>query len=321
MISVILATHNGAATLPLTLEALKRVRVPAGGMEVIAVDNASSDATPALLRRCAGDLPLTVLAEPRRGKSYALNTALDAARGALVVFIDDDVLPGEGWLAAYAEGAARHPQADLFAGQVRHFWQKRPPRWLQRLAEQGRSYAGTPIGHPEEPVPATFFKGLNFMVRRRVIETLRFSEHPGVNFQGTTRSGGGEDTAFVQAALARGHRAVHLPAACVRHIVRPRQVGLYPVFQRYYRIGRSMTLNDPAQFDPEGRRLFGYPRYLFRSLPRDALHALRHWAAGDGTAAADGMIGIAMTCGRAQEWRRQVRSAAAAGRRPGRETG
>lgn len=302
-ISIVMATHDGAATLPLTLETLTAVEVPAGNFELIVVDNASRDGTRDLLARYVSDLPLTLLSEPRQGKSFALNKALRSVSGELVVFIDDDVLPDAGWLRAYAEGAARHPQADLFAGQVRHHWQKSPPRWLERLAAEGRSYAGTPLDQPEGPVPVIFFKGLNFMVRRRVVDAVRFSERPGVNFSGTTTSGGGEDTAFVKAALALGHSACYLPDARVRHIVRPQQVGLGPVFQRYYRIGRSMTLHDPAQFDPAGGRLFGYPRYLFRSLPLDGLRALGHLLRGDSHAAADEMIGIAMTCGRAREWR------------------
>lgn len=308
-ISVILASHNGAATLPLTLEALATVAAPANGHEIVAVDNASTDATRDLLARAAKTLPLTLLTEPRQGKSFALNRALAAARGELLVFMDDDVLPDEGWLQAYAAGAARHPEADLFAGQVRHFWQKQPPRWLERLAAEGRSYAGTPLGQPEGPVPVIFFKGLNFMARRSVAKAVRFPEQAGVNFSGTHTSGGGEDTAFVKAALRAGHETCYLPEARLRHIVRPHQVGLRPVFQRYFRIGRSVTLNDPAQFDPAGARLFGYPRYLYRTLPRDGLRALGHLLRGDAHAAADEMIGLAMTCGRAQAWRELHREA------------
>ncbi len=55
-ITVVMATHNGAPTLPLTLEALKRVEAPAAGLEIIAVDNASSDGTRDLLARAAAEL-------------------------------------------------------------------------------------------------------------------------------------------------------------------------------------------------------------------------------------------------------------------------
>lgn len=306
MISVIIATHNGAKTLPLTLEALKGLERVDEAVEFIAVDNASTDGTRAVLEQYRGTLPMTVLVEPRQGKSFALNDALAVARGDLIVFADDDVLPEPGWLVAYCEAAARLPSVDLFAGQVRHYWQKRPPTWLRRLAEEGRSYAGTPADQPEGPVPAIFFKGTNFMARRRVIESVRFCELPEVNFSGTQTSAGGEDTAFVRDAMARGFRAHYVAAACVRHIVRPSQVGLRPVLQRYLRIGRSMTVHDPDQFDPSGARLLGYPRYLFRTVPRDVLRAFGRWISGDSHAAASELIGVAMTCGRAQQWRRQT---------------
>ena len=311
-ISVIMATHNGAATLPLTLDAFKALGLSPEAAEIIAVDNASSDDTRAVLERYRDVLPLTVLTEPRRGKSSALNRALDAARGELIVFSDDDILPEPQWLDAYRQAAARLPAIDLFAGQVRHHWQKPPPRWLLRLAEEGRSYAGTPIGQPEGPVPATFFKGLNFMARRAVVERVRFSERPAMNFSGTTTSAGGEDTAFVLEAMALGHQTHYVPAACVNHIVRPAQIGIRPVLQRYQRIGRSMSLNDPQQFDPEAATFLGYPRYLFRTIPGDVLRALGHWISGNSYAAASVLIGAAMTYGQAQQWREEIAAAPSA---------
>jgi len=304
-ISVILSSYNGTPTLPLTLESLEALSRPRGGVEFIAVDNASTDGTLELLEEARKRLPMTVLREPRQGKSFALNRALAVARGALIVFTDDDVLPVPTWLEAYQHGAAEWPDVDIFAGQVRHHWQKKPPRWLLRLAAEGRSFAGTPIDQPEGPVPAIFVKGANFAVRRRMIEDLWFQERAGVNFRGTGTSGGGEDTAFVNEALARGHELRYLRAACVKHIVRPHQVGLRPVFQRYFRIGRSMTLHNPDQFDPQGATLFGYPRYLFRTIPKEALQAIALWLAGNSYRAANTMIGIAMTCGRASQWRRE----------------
>ena len=274
MISVILASHNGTGTLPLTLEALTALRLPQGGVEFLAVDNASDDGTRDLLESYVGHLPLRVLVEPRRGKSFALNRALDEVAGDLVVFMDDDILPVPQWLEAFAQAAAAYPQVGVFAGQVRHHWQKPPPAWLKRLAEEGRSYAGTPLDQPEGPVPAIFFKGANFMIRRALVDSLRFSEAPGVNFAGQALAAGGEDTAFVQQALSQGAEARYVREACVQHIVRPQQVGLWPVFLRYLRIGRSMALSNPQTFDPAGAKVLGYPRYLFRTVPQDVLRAL-----------------------------------------------
>src|SRR3546814_16766020 len=98
---------------------------------------------------------------------------------------------------------------------------------------------------------------------------------------------------FVQAAWSGGYKSHYGPGACVKRIVRPHQVGIYPVLQRYLRIGRAMALRSSGPFDPNGARILGYPRYLYRTLPRDVLRALRYWASGDSFAAADQQIGRA----------------------------
>jgi glycosyltransferase involved in cell wall biosynthesis len=110
MISVIMTTHNGAATLLLTPEALKGLRPAGQAVEMIAVDNASSDGARAILEDYQGALPLIALSEPRQGRSFALNRALDAAHGDLIVFIDDDILPEPQWLQAYRAAAERLPE-------------------------------------------------------------------------------------------------------------------------------------------------------------------------------------------------------------------
>ena len=306
MISVVLSTYNGERTLPLTLEALEGVQVPEGGVEFIVVDNASTDATPRILDRFAPRLNLIVLHEPRRGKSHAINTGLDRAQGDLIVLTDDDVLPVPGWLTAYAEAAAAHPEAGVFAGQVRHHWQKTPPDWLVRLAEEGRSFAGTPIGLEDGPMGFAHVKGLNLMTRREVKSQVRFSDATGVNFGADKGAPGGEDTDFVKRAVAAGYELRFVSAACVKHIVRPEQVGLRPVVDRYIRIGRANSLLTPPP--REMATLFGYPRYVFRVIPRDLAKATANWLRGDRYHGANKLIDVAMVWGRAIERKRDART-------------
>lgn len=303
MISVVLATHNGASTLPLTLEAMKHVDIPEGGIEIIAVDNASTDETRALLEECRGTLPLTVLSEPRKGKCFALNKAIEIVKGELVVFTDDDVIPDRHWLTAFQDAAARHQESSLFAGQVRHHWLAEPPRWLRRLADEGRSYGGTRVDRPEGPVKPGFFKGANFMVRREVLDGIRFSEEPGVNFGGHEQAGGGEDTAFIKQAVAQGYKTRFVSRPCVKHIVRPHEIGLAPIFRRYVRIGRAMVMNSTTPVNLDAATVFGYPRYVFRTIPLDALKALRLWLSGNTDAAVGELLEIAKIWGKAAQSR------------------
>lgn len=304
MISVVICSHNGERTLPLTLEAMAAVDTPAAGVEYIGVDNASSDRTAAIFDAHRGTLPLTVLSEPRKGKCFALNRAIDRAAGDLVVFADDDVIPERQWLKAFEAAAAAHPDADLFAGQVRHHWLAPAPDWQLRLAEEGRSCGGTPADQPEGPVTPGFFKGANFMVRRKVLEATRFSEDEGLNFGGNALAGGGEDTAFVKQAVAGGAATYYVPGASVRHIVRPHEIGLLPVLRRYVRIGRAMVMNSAEPADLEVAHILGYPRFVFRTIPVEMLRAGRLWLSGNPHAATQKLVDVATIWGKAVQKRK-----------------
>src|SRR5208282_4181753 len=107
-LSVIIATHNRAPRMEKLLDAFCRLRIaPTVKWELIVVDNASKDGTPEVLSSevSRGRLPLVHLTEPLIGKTRALNRALKSARGALVVFTDDDVIPEKNWLMAFNEAS------------------------------------------------------------------------------------------------------------------------------------------------------------------------------------------------------------------------
>ncbi|MEM6974030.1 MAG: glycosyltransferase [Pseudomonadota bacterium] len=312
LISVIIATHNGAATLPRMLDALAAVDQPPGGpggsVEVIAVDNASNDTTAAILDTATRTLPMPLrrIAEPRRGKCSALNTGLDAALGDLIVFADDDILPDPGWLQAYARAAAAFTDVALFAGQVRHSWDRPPPGWLAELASRGHAWAGTDITRPAGPIDWTQVKGLNMAVRRRALGTVRFAERPGLNFSGQGASVGGEDTLFAREITASGQAARYVPDACVRHIVRAEQIGVRPLLQRYYRIGRAQIVSDPTL--AAGPRLAGMARAPLVYAARRTLGALLRLVRGQTAAAAERLVDAAMALGRAREAGRHATS-------------
>ena len=246
MIIVVLATHNGEATLPTTLGAFARVDPPEGGVRYVAVDNNSRDGSADILRAHAEKLPLTVLTETRAGKVPAIERGLseiDMSACDLIVFTDDDVIPDPDWLLSYERAAATHPEAALFAGQVRHHWEKEPPDWLVRLAEMGLAFAGTPIDLGGEELHWSMVKGLNFAVRPEVLETCHFRSDLWV---AGSKIHGGEETDFARQVLERGHAIRFVSEARVKHIVRTSQIGVIPILRRYYGIGHSWAMTEPG---------------------------------------------------------------------------
>lgn len=112
LISVIIPCRNAA---PWVEEAVSSVLAQTYlCLEVIAVDDGSSDDSLAILQRlAAADSRLRVISQPNRGPSAARNAGLRAARGAFICFLDADdaLLPDK--LRIQHQALCRLPAVDL----------------------------------------------------------------------------------------------------------------------------------------------------------------------------------------------------------------
>ena len=88
-VSLIVATFNHGRFLAEALDSA--IAQTLKGVEIVVVDDGSTDDTPSVLARYAGRI--RVIRQPNRGLAAARNTGLAAARGTYVSFLDaDDVL-------------------------------------------------------------------------------------------------------------------------------------------------------------------------------------------------------------------------------------
>jgi glycosyltransferase involved in cell wall biosynthesis len=100
-LSVVIPCYNAASTIGDLLGALAE-EVWDEPWEVIVVDNRSDDMSIEVVERYMGKVPglRVVKAHERRGKSYARNTGVAAAKGEAIAFCDADDIVGTGWLKA-----------------------------------------------------------------------------------------------------------------------------------------------------------------------------------------------------------------------------
>lgn len=91
-VSVAVCTCNGSRTIDETLAGLERLEYP--NYEVIVVSDGSTDATEEIARRYG----VRLISTENRGLSSARNTAMEAAAGDIVAYIDDDAYPDPHWL-------------------------------------------------------------------------------------------------------------------------------------------------------------------------------------------------------------------------------
>ena len=92
-------------------ECLKQSAGVSEAMEIVVVDNCPDRTAEEAVKKCrSGEVTVRYIHEPKTGVASARNTAVRAARGRFVIFLDDDQSPREGWLQAFitaAKGGAK----------------------------------------------------------------------------------------------------------------------------------------------------------------------------------------------------------------------
>ncbi len=268
-VSVIVPTHNRAPLLRETLDALLAQKTPAGlGWEILVVDNRSTDGTRALVRAAAvwASVRIRYVFAPRLGKSWALNTGIGAARGAVIALMDDDVSPASDWVATAAAVLDRWG-ADGAGGRILPRREAEPPAWLresQRLRDHlaiMEHDAPTMLPVAGNRYPQVW--GANMVFRRAALQALGgFDTMLGPVGR---RRYCEEDCELVRRMLKAGRRIVYDPALTVFHrIPRARLRRAYFCRVEWDRSEGQALAADP----PSEPKLFGAPRWRYRYAAR-----------------------------------------------------
>jgi cellulose synthase/poly-beta-1,6-N-acetylglucosamine synthase-like glycosyltransferase len=103
-VSIIIAARNEAEDISRCLESLLALSYPRGLLEIIVVDDRSTDATPTIVRSYAERNPqLTLItAAPGtghlQGKTNAVTQGIEASRGEILMFTDADCIVPHSWV-------------------------------------------------------------------------------------------------------------------------------------------------------------------------------------------------------------------------------
>ena len=103
-VTVVIPTHDRLALLHRVLAGLS---TQGGDFEVVVVSDGSTDGTAEYLRGDATPVPVIAIVQANKGPAAARNAGIEHAHGDLVVFLDDDVVPGSGWLKAHVDAHRR----------------------------------------------------------------------------------------------------------------------------------------------------------------------------------------------------------------------
>lgn len=103
-ISIVIPTHNRIKSLELLLNGLGTQAYPMPLMEVIVVADGCRNDTIEMLRHYEAPYAFRYIAQDSQGPSVARNRGAAIATGELLLFLDDDIEPSAGLVAAHVRG-------------------------------------------------------------------------------------------------------------------------------------------------------------------------------------------------------------------------
>jgi glycosyltransferase involved in cell wall biosynthesis len=175
-ISFIICCHNSAPRLAPTLAHLAALDVkPHLAWEVVLVDNASTDDTVAVAKRCWAETgapaPLRVASQPIPGLVHARRCGLYEARHEVLCFVDDDNWVGPNWANVLDEIFTSRPDVGAAGGIGRPILEGAEPDWFSRVPW---AYALGPQAPSSGEVPSArgHLYGAGLAVRRAALLDL-----------------------------------------------------------------------------------------------------------------------------------------------------
>lgn len=230
-VSVVVCTHNGAATLADCLDGATRLHYPE--YELIVVDDGSSDSCAAI----AAAFGARVVRIAHSGLSAARNAGLRCARGEIVAYLDDDARPDPDWLTHIALGFEDPAVAAVGGPNIL------PPE-SGAVAAAVANAPGGPTHVLISDRDAEHLPGCNLAIRRAELEQIAgFDERFRV---------AGDDVDVCWRLLDAGHRLAFSPGAVVLHRRRGTVAGYLRQQRGYGRAEALLAHKWPERYSAAG---------------------------------------------------------------------
>ncbi len=268
-LTIVICTHNREQLLARTLRSLNAAARPVRERaDILVIPNACTDGTHAMLadyqKRAQKEqwLPLHFEAEPRPGKSHALNRAIRLLQAPLVAYVDDDHRVDTQYLTAIVAAANQYQDFEIFCGRILPDWDGTEPSWVHEtgpfriyplpVPRYDQGLEPKQLGS-ENPLPG----GGNLSLRRSVFSrvggfSVDFGPH-GHNL------GGAEDIEWVERAMASGAKPHYVPSILQYHYVDPERLTLPYLMHKAFE--RSSSVIRLAKHLGDNQRI---PSYMYR---------------------------------------------------------
>ena len=242
-VSIIVPVYNGEKTLALCLDSLMNLDYPKKDLEIIVVDNASTDETAKVIKQ----YPVKYIFEPHKSRARARNKGIKSAQGEFIAFLDADCVAHKDWLRRLwkecHDSSVGACGGEIYAYNCSSVWEK---------YAENRGFYRHEYSMKEEVLFPTIKTG-NAIYPKTILENIGLFDETFY---------GGEDTDLSLRIAFGGLKFIYIPDAIVYHKHRNSLTGLCKQFfgyGRYKRILREKYKNTiTLHYGPAFRNIF-YP--------------------------------------------------------------
>lgn len=270
-ISVVICTYNRCSKLRDTLVSLAQMSVSEDlPWELVVVDNNSSDETKAVVEAFAEESCLNTkyVLECAAGLSHARNRGIAESRGAIISFLDDDVIVAPDWLSEIWKAFDQYA-AMCVGGRVLLHGDPQMPTWWHQTFDVavGKFDRGNNVVRYENSDTELIGIGANMSFRRIVFEKYGvFNTEMGrIGNQHRT----GEETEVVLKLRRNNELVIYYPRAVVYHCVPGDRFSKRYLRRNAYHFGRWRYLSD-SEGVSKTFSLLGVPLWMYRSMLKSA---------------------------------------------------
>lgn len=241
MISFVICTYNREKYIYECLSRLAKNTVK-DGWELILVNNNSTDQTATECERFVEDYKpknYHYFIEKQQGLSFARNRGIAEAKGEWLVFLDDDAMVEQDYIANLQKHLSEHPETGAFGGQIVPFFEDGEPEWYSHWSMGFVSALDR--GDRVHVFPDNAFPiGANMGIRREVIDQVgTFNTELG-------RTGNkllaGEEKDIFNRIRSAGWDILYFPNIGVRHCIPAKRTTREFITRIAYGIGVSERL-------------------------------------------------------------------------------
>jgi glycosyltransferase involved in cell wall biosynthesis len=280
LVTIVLPTYRRPDALEHALAGIAAQADAPFPWEIVVVDNAGDGAVARTVAtwHVASALDARCVTEARPGASHARNRGIAEARGEVIAFVDDDVVPRPGWLAAITAPIFAG-RCDATGGKVVLDESVPRPAWLADDRVGGYLTAFDPADNERDARPDEWLVTANAAFRATLLRDVG-----GFDTRLGPKGGSpmvNDDLVLFRRCLEQGASVRFVPTAVVVHELPPSRLRPRYLLRRAYAQGRSDWIVDAATF--ERRPLGGASRSL-RWLAQELRQRAREMSGGSSVA-------------------------------------